>query len=214
MPTASPSRRSSDSALAGLKAEFRAAARIWREALEPDRREAADLARTDALDEWLRGRVGAGSAVALYCSQSPEPDTAGLILGLAERGVRVLLPVLGPDAAGKPRREPDWAWYEGPAAMRVGLWGIPEPTSTPLGASALGEAEVILCSGLAATRAGARLGTGGGWYDRALARAREGAPIVVLLYDEEVVADLPTEAWDRPVTAIATPSGVLDCNSG
>ena len=50
-------------------------------------------------------------------------------------------------------------------------------------------------------------GRGGGSYDRALARVPSATPVAALLYDGEVVVGLPSDAWDRPVGAVVTPSG-------
>lgn len=59
-------------------------------------------------------------------------------------------------------------------------------------------------------RRGTRLGRGGGSYDRVLARlAAAGADpaLIVLLYDDEVVALVPEEPHDHPVDAVVTPAG-------
>jgi 5-formyltetrahydrofolate cyclo-ligase len=72
-------------------------------------------------------------------------------------------------------------------------------------------ADVVLLPGLAVDARGMRLGRGGGSYDRVLSRLeRAGAHprLVVLLYDTEVVAQVPAEAHDKPVHAVVTPSGV------
>ncbi|MDG4864098.1 5-formyltetrahydrofolate cyclo-ligase, partial [Streptomyces sp. T-3] len=69
----------------------------------------------------------------------------------------------------------------------------------------------VLLPGLAVDGRGMRLGRGGGSYDRVLdrlARARVQPPLVVLLYDNEVVARVPEEPHDHPVHAVVTPSGV------
>ena len=66
---------------------------------------------------------------------------------------------------------------------------------------------MLLVPGLAVSPAGDRLGRGGGCYDRALARAA-GRPVAVLLHDDEVGVDVPTEPHDRPVTHAITPAGV------
>ncbi|MGH3743069.1 MAG: 5-formyltetrahydrofolate cyclo-ligase, partial [Micromonosporaceae bacterium] len=51
-----------------------------------------------------------------------------------------------------------------------------------------------------------RLGRGGGSYDRALARLAPGTPVIALLYDDELIRQLPTQPHDRRVTAVITPS--------
>lgn len=144
----------------------------------------------------------AGSqVVACYLSLPPEPDTHDLVDALVAGGTRVLVPVL--------RSRPDWAWYGGAAELRQGWRGIPEPTSATLGPDALAEAQWIWVSGLAATARGDRLGTGGGWYDRALEYASDDARIGVLLHDGEVLDWLPTDPWDRRVEVILTTSATL-----
>lgn len=53
------------------------------------------------------------------------------------------------------------------------------------------------------TAAGARLGQGGGHYDRWLA-AHPGVPAVGMAWDCQKVDSLPDEAHDRPLTAVVT----------
>lgn len=165
-------------------------------------RAATDLARViDAIPQ-----VAAARCVATYVSQPAEPGTAVLLDALAARGVRVLLPALGA------RLSRDWAEYRGADDLRVRAPGRPPAPSSPiLGAEALRDAEVVLVPSLAVDTTGARLGQGGGWYDRALEHARPGAVVMALVYPEEVFAAddaaIPVEAHDRRVNAVATPEG-------
>ena len=55
-----------------------------------------------------------------------------------------------------------------------------------------------------------RIGKGAGYYDRSLPLADPGVPLVVVVYDEELVERLPAEPHDFPVTAALRPdrSGV------
>jgi 5-formyltetrahydrofolate cyclo-ligase len=147
--------------------------------------------------------------VAAYVSVGSEPGTRALLDALRARGVRVLLPALLPD------NDLDWGEYAGPGSLaRVqhgGKMALFEPSGARLGADAVTAADVVLLPGLAVDARGMRLGRGGGSYDRVLARLeRAGAHprLVVLLYDTEVVAQVPAEAHDKPVHAVVTPSGV------
>lgn len=147
--------------------------------------------------------------VALYASTPDEPDTWALIDALHTAGRTVLLPLLGRRPDGSVRRSPEWAEYTGRAKLRPGYAGILEPAGPGLGENALAAASLVWCAGLAATPRGDRLGTGGGWYDRALPLAASDALIAVLLRDSEVLPALPIEPFDRPVGVIVTGSGVL-----
>ncbi|MFE7792486.1 5-formyltetrahydrofolate cyclo-ligase [Streptomyces sp. NPDC057460] len=142
--------------------------------------------------------------VAAYVSVGREPGTRALLDALHARGVRVLLPVLLPD------NDLDWAAYEGGDSLVPAARGLLEPDGPRLGPDAVLDADVVLLPGLAVDGRGMRLGRGGGSYDRVLARlAAAGAhpALVVLLYDNEVVAQVPVEPHDHPVDAVVTPAG-------
>lgn len=196
-------------ALGEAKQTLRKAVRTRRTARAEERTAAADRDRAALVQKFL-GDSANGLTVACYVSVAPEPGTLELIGWLAASGATVLLPVLGKYADGSPRRDPDWAPYAGPDQLRMGLWGIPEPTTEALGAEGLAEARVVICSGLAGTEDGKRLGMGGGWYDRALGDADPNAVLVMLLNDDEIMPDLPTQPWDRRVDVIATPTRLID----
>ncbi|MBZ9596303.1 5-formyltetrahydrofolate cyclo-ligase [Streptomyces yangpuensis] len=192
---------------ASAKSELRRELLAARRALSPDARAAAAAAlAVTALD--LPELAGART-VAAYVSVGGEPGTRALLDALRAAGKRVLLPLLLPD------NDLDWAAYEGPGSLaeaaHPGRMRLLEPSGPALGPDAVTEADAVLLPGLAVDGRGMRLGRGGGSYDRVLQRLeRAGAhpALVVLLYDEEVVARVPEEPHDHPVQAVATPSGV------
>ncbi|MEU1216260.1 5-formyltetrahydrofolate cyclo-ligase [Streptomyces sp. NPDC005790] len=142
--------------------------------------------------------------VAAYVSVGREPGTHALLDALRARGVRVLLPVLLAD------NDLDWAVFEGAEHLVPAGRGLLEPDGTRLGPEAVLDADAVLLPGLAVDERGMRLGRGGGSYDRVLARlASAGAhpALIVLLYDDEVVARVPEEPHDHPVDAVVTPAG-------
>jgi 5-formyltetrahydrofolate cyclo-ligase len=129
--------------------------------------------------------AGAGmlGCVAGYVPLRTEPGSSELLAGLADAGARVLVPVLRPD------RDLDWV-----------TWPDRDPGE-------LAEAAAVFVPALAVDAAGFRLGRGGGSYDRALGRCAPGTALVALVFDDELLATVPTDPWDRPVTDALTPSG-------
>lgn len=174
----------------------------WRAKLLAQR---ADLPRAGSAGwaENVLKLLANAETVACYASVRPEPDTNELLARLHQNGIRVLLPKL--------HDTPDWAWYDGPDRLEPGPHRIPQPVSAGLGAAALTRAQAIVLPGLAGTPTGKRLGTGGGWYDRALEHANPDAPRILLLHDTEILEDLPTDPWDQPVDYLVTPIRVITC---
>jgi 5-formyltetrahydrofolate cyclo-ligase len=135
--------------------------------------------------------------VAAYMAVGTEPATQGLIFALWKRGTYVLLPVLqtGGDL--------DWATYEGPESLVPGPRGLLEPGGDRRGVAAICSADLVVVPALAVDRTGQRLGRGGGSYDRALARVGPAILTVALLYEGELLEDVPAGEHDEPVRAVA-----------
>jgi 5-formyltetrahydrofolate cyclo-ligase len=138
--------------------------------------------------------------VAAYVPLPGEPGGPDLPDALARVCDRLLLPVLQPDL------DLDWAVYAGrlvPAAR-----GLREPPGPRLGTGAVADAQVVIVPALAVDRRGVRLGRGGGSYDRALARVGRGTRVVAVVYDREVLDEVPELPHDRRVDIVVTPSGL------
>jgi 5-formyltetrahydrofolate cyclo-ligase len=168
------------------------------------------LAARAALPEDVRARLAAAVAerllalpevtgarvVAAYAGTGTELPTVPLLDALRARGVTVLLPVLLADDGLA------WGTYDG--TLVEGRRGLREPAVAD---ASLATADVVVVPGVAYDATGARLGRGGGSYDRALAGVR--VPVVGLARDEEVVPVVPTEPHDRRVDVVVTPTRVL-----
>jgi 5-formyltetrahydrofolate cyclo-ligase len=168
-------------------------ARLRGEFLERRRRMSAgalESARAALRGIVIAHVVEAGwTCVACYVPLRTEPASFELLDGLIDAGVLVLVPVLLPD------RDLDWARWD----------PSPGVTAEPMGLSVVRDAGAVIVPALAVARDGIRLGRGGGSYDRALARVSPTVPVAALLFDGEVVDELPRDPWDRPVTAAVTP---------
>ena len=159
-------------------------------------RATATAAVTTALLEGLAG----AAVIAAFTPDETEPGHGLLPAAYSRLGARVLLPVV--PAEGKALR-----WAVGTSRLVPGRFGLLEPVGPRLGPTAIGTADVVVVPALAVARDGARLGRGGGYYDRALRHVRPGALLVAVVFDDELVDELPVEAHDRAVTAVVTPSG-------
>jgi 5-formyltetrahydrofolate cyclo-ligase len=151
-------------------------------------------------------QVSGAGTIAAYYSTGSEPSTQSLIFALWKQGHYVILPVLLPD------NDLDWASYEGPDSMVPGPRGLLEPSESRRGVEAVSRASAVLVPALAVSSGagpeqGMRLGRGGGSYDRALARVGEQVPTIALLYDGELLPEVPAAGHDQRVRAVATPSG-------
>jgi 5-formyltetrahydrofolate cyclo-ligase len=183
------------------KAELRARMLARRSALPADQRAAAGKLIRDAV--LGAPQVQMAGTVAAYYSFGTEPDTRGLVYALWKRGSYVVLPVLRPDG------DLDWASYEGPDSLVPGPRGLLQPGEPPRGVDAVARADAVLVPALAVDSAGRRLGRGGGSYDRALARVGPLVPLIALIYDDELVEQVPAEGHDVPVRATARPRSGL-----
>jgi 5-formyltetrahydrofolate cyclo-ligase len=190
-----------EAALAAGKAALRRRLLAARARLtEPQRAEAGSALR-DAVLALPQAQMA--GTVAVYYSVGAEPGTHSLVYALWKRGSYVLLPLLRPDL------DLDWACYEGPESLRPGPHGLAEPTEPPRGTGAVASADLVIVPALAVDRRGIRLGRGGGSYDRALARVGTEVPTVALIYDGELLDEVPTAPHDQRVRLVARPSHAI-----
>jgi 5-formyltetrahydrofolate cyclo-ligase len=170
----------------------------------------ANRKRTDQPERDAAGRsirdavlslpeIQMAGTVAAYLSVGTEPDTRGLVYALWKRGTYVLLPLLQADD------DLDWASYEGPASLAAGPRGLLEPTEPPRGVNAVTSADLVIVPALGVDRSGMRLGRGGGSYDRALARVGASIPTIALIYDDELLDEVPAGDLDQRVRMVAQP---------
>lgn len=136
------------------------------------------------------GRIPAGAAVCGYVALPGEPPTTELLERLLEAGHPVYLPV------AQPRGRMDWVPAQ--ASRPWDAWGVPGRPPCPVPTVDLPDVDVILVPALAVTADGRRLGQGGGFYDRFLARQAT-ARTIALIWADEVVADVGAEPHDVAV---------------
>ncbi|MEW5903560.1 MAG: 5-formyltetrahydrofolate cyclo-ligase [Pseudomonadota bacterium] len=94
-----------------------------------------------------------------------------------------------------------------------GTWGIREPLPERCNKEeALGTIDFVLLPGVAFDREGGRLGYGGGFYDKLLARLPHQPLLVAGAFALQVVDDIPLEPTDRKVDWLVTEHETIRCN--
>jgi 5-formyltetrahydrofolate cyclo-ligase len=150
--------------------------------------------------------IGDKTHIASYLAFDNEVDLTPLHQQCWSAGKRLFFPrVIG-------RQKMEFARCEGPGELRVGRFGIQEPTGET---TSLATIDAILIPGLAFDRQGGRLGFGAGFYDRALQPLMSATPVqrAVLIgvgYSWQVSHELlPTSNLDVALDRIATEEGVV-----
>ena len=127
-----------------------------------------------------------------YLPYNQEVRTVPLLEQALRDGKRVAVPKCYGD-------EMRFIWMEDLSLVEKGYAGIPEPIAD--GPVADDETALVLMPGMAFDKEGHRIGYGGGFYDKFL--AREGShPTLALCYDFQVVSHLETEEFDIPVDKV------------
>lgn len=180
------------------KARLRAWVRRMRKEQPPElllRESSMICERLLELPELKRART-----VFCYVSCGGEVETHRLIARLLEQGKTVLVP----RCRGK--GEMDCVPIDSLRQLVSGAYGIPEP---PMALSALPPeaVELAVIPALACGEDGSRLGQGGGYYDRFLARTD--CAVAAVCREAFLLPTAPCEAHDKTVKIIVTPQRVL-----
>jgi 5-formyltetrahydrofolate cyclo-ligase len=71
--------------------------------------------------------------------------------------------------------------------------------------------DLVVTPGLAFDRRGYRVGYGGGFYDRYLARLRPNAARTAIGFSFQVVEEVPADPGDERVHLVVTEAETIDC---
>lgn len=145
------------------------------------------------------------SVVSGFLAIGEEINPGPLMNRLHREGAALCLPVM----VGKGKPLLFRAWMPG-APLRTVVWGIREPDDTAI----VVEPDVLLMPLLAFDRRGARLGYGGGFYDRTLHGLRSRKPVMAvgLAYASQEVDAVPHLDYDERLDWVLTPEGLIRCS--
>jgi 5-formyltetrahydrofolate cyclo-ligase len=183
------------------KARIRRAVLAERDALAPEDREVLGRRVTERLLQLPE--VGSARTAMLFSSFGSEVSTAELIERLHGAGVGLALPRIE-DRELVPIR------YAPGDPTRRAAFGIEEPAGGERVPFDL--LDLVVVPGVAFDRRCARIGYGGGYYDRALGLVD--APAFAIAFSLQVLdTELPGGAFDRRVDAIVTDAETIRCST-
>jgi 5-formyltetrahydrofolate cyclo-ligase len=196
--------------LASARKAMRAALRAKRRALPIAERISSAQLVAHNVERWLRLRPS--WRIALYASLPDELDATPLIELARARGCRLYLPRIDRHSLGRKMQ-----FVEMNGRQRSNRLGISEPEgSQTIGARWL---DVVFLPLVGFDSHGVRLGTGGGYYDRAFAFRRwrtawHTPQLVGLAYSFQQVEQIIPAAHDVLLDAVVTEKGVVRCATG
>lgn len=162
------------------KTKVRLVMRVTRDALGESARAAKNAAITEAIISLPEYR--AAHAIMAYVAFGSEVDPAGIMSAARGDGKHVLIP---------------------------DHFGLLEITGSIVQRVKAAEADLVLVPGLAFNANGLRLGYGGGWYDRFIAKLRPDVKLAGLAYEEQVVPSIPDEPHDLRLHILVTDKQVI-----
>ena len=153
----------------------------------------------EGLRSWLAARLP--GTVAAYLAMTDEVEVSGLFTALP--GWQWVLPRVEPDG--------ELTFRDRDVPREVHRLGKRQPEAAGETVP-VNELDVLLLPGLAFDPTGARLGRGGGYYDRLLAEVRRDCVTIGVTISSRVVPQIPMEPHDRRVGWLATETGVKECS--
>lgn len=174
-----------------------------------ERRQLFSDAQRDAAAEGIREQLDAlisrhdARSISCFLSTTTEPGTRRFVNAAVARGIRVLLPVTREDGLL------DWAVATDDDETTEGLFGLPEPTGELLGPIAVDDVDLLIIPAAAVDRTGMRLGWGRGYFDKLIGSMERQPPVYAVIYDTELLDEVPRELHDQPVTGVVTPTQTI-----
>ena len=148
-------------------------------------------------------KIQAANRIAVYLTNDGELGTAAFIDWCWQQQKEVYLPVLHPFSSGNLL----FLRYQQDSKLVSNAFGILEPKLDVTKVCPLTELDIICTPLVAFDETGARLGMGGGFYDRSLAHWQQSKLYPLgLAHDCQLVENIPVESWDIPLPEIITPS--------
>jgi 5-formyltetrahydrofolate cyclo-ligase len=146
-----------------------------------------------------------GKHIAVYVAHGNEVGLNALIDRARRRNCILYLPVITDYRRSRMR----FLRFDPGARLIANRYGIPEPERRNAAVVSVRQLDLIFVPLVAFDASGSRLGSGAGFYDRALHHLRSGRrwrrpKLIGVGYEFQRVPRLDTAPWDVPLTAVIT----------
>ena len=184
------------------KKTLRRSMRTRRDGMDPEERQAASCA--------ICGHILASplyrqaDVLALYSAMGSEVDLSAVARAARAAGKRTVYPLCMAEAG-----QMEFYVVAAPEALRPGKWGILAPDPACCSRVEAGEIALLLAPCLAVDAAGVRLGYGGGYYDRYIARPDFHGVTLAAAYSVQFTESTPAEPTDRTMDGWVTEAGMI-----
>ena len=231
-PSFTNSKKNSKQAISlSERASIRHSVRIKRNALSHTEQNVA--ANNIALKLQSLAHIKAATHIAIYLANDAELSLQPFIYWCWQHNKQVYLPVIHPFSKGHLL----FLHYSQHTKLVKNTYGITEPKLDVNSVIPIEQLEIILTPLVAFDNTGARIGMGGGYYDRTLAywysiyqqqlteqteqarqakatqKVQKNHPIGIA-HDCQHLAHIPSQTWDVPLPEIITPTQhfMFECN--
>ncbi|CDG20392.1 conserved protein of unknown function [Xenorhabdus poinarii G6] len=186
-----------------LRTSIRKKIRQRRQSLSPEQQ--SQFAQQAVKQVLAHPKIKPATNIALYLSFDGELDTRPLIQQLWQQNKQVYLPILHPFS----RYHLLFLHYGPDTPLIRNRLNIDEPQLDVRQVLPVSELDVMFIPLVAFDCTGQRLGMGGGFYDRTLAKwQQQNFYPIGLAHDVQLVEKLPSASWDIPLPEIMTPEKV------
>jgi len=184
-----------------LRSQLRKEVRQRRNALSEAQHHNAAIAVTERLSKHVK--IQQAKRIAIYLSNDGELSTKNFIEWCWQQHKHIYLPVVHPFSPGNLL----FLHYQQETKLVANIYGILEPQLDVTKVCPLEQLDIICAPLVAFDNSGARLGMGGGFYDRSLAHWQQTKLYPLgLAHDCQRVEKIPIESWDIPLPEIITPN--------
>jgi len=190
------------------KKELRKKVQELRDSIDPELR--GSLSARVAENLWSIPEFAAAESILFFISFRSEVDTIPMIRRALDEERSVCVPSTDSDHKAMQACR----IFDLENDLQLGNYDIMEPKPECLRPVPPNELDLVIMPGVAFDFTGARLGYGGGYYDRFLEKCSPRCMLIAIAFELQMVEHVPCADHDHHVHKIVTEKRVIDCPTG